>query len=188
MRTILLSCSVLLLALLAACSSCCGKCSTECPAQATVEAVAREHADCVRLTVHCTPAGASSPIACASTAAGKKGKPSDPEDLQAMQTGQPVVLEEPGALDVTVPILAKDGRFLAACGVTLKADGASREQLVAKATAIAKTVEGRLPACCSGGACGAKGGSCCGSEGAKEGSCCSGEAAGGGKEGSCCSK
>jgi hypothetical protein len=187
MRTILWSFPVLLLALLAACSSCCGKCSTECPAQATVEAVAREHPDCVRLTVHCTPPGASSPIACASTAADKKGKPSDPEDLQAMQTGQPVVLEEAGALDVTVPILAKDGKFLATCGVTLKTGGASREQLVAKATAIAKTVEGRLPACCSGGACGAKG-SCCGSDGAKEGSCCSGEASGGGKDDSCCSK
>lgn len=191
MRTLLMSCSVLLLALLAACSSCCGKCSTECPAQAAVDAVARQNPDCVRLTVHCTPAGAASPIACASTAADKKGKPSDPEDLQAMQTGQPVVLEEPGALDVTVPILAKDGKFAAACGVTLKTGGSSRDQLVAKAAAIAKTVEERLPACCSGGACAAKAGCCSGGGAdAKGGSCCGGDGAAGGKEkeGSCCSK
>lgn len=156
MRTLLSSTFLLVISLLGGCAAtCCGSCSST-DAQAVVEAVAQANPDCTRLTVHCTPAGAAGPIACASTAPAKKDKPSDPEDVKAMATGQTVVLEEGGALDVTVPICAKDGKYLAACGVTLKTAGMSRDQVVAKATSIAKEVEGKLGACCAEGACCAK--------------------------------
>src|SRR5688572_32797192 len=71
--------------------------------QAIVESVAKQHPDCTRLTVHCVPPTGGDTVAVASTLASKLGQPSDKEDLEAMKTGQPVVLEEPGALDVTVP-------------------------------------------------------------------------------------
>jgi hypothetical protein len=54
--------------------------------------------------------------------------------------------------------------FGSACGVTMKTDGMTREQAVAKATAIAKAIEIDLGNCC---------GTCSGSAGAAGGSCCS---------------
>ena len=64
--------------------------------QAVVEAVAKEHPDCVRLTVHATPPTGGEWRAIASTSAEKLGKPSDKEDLDARGTGRTVVLDEPG--------------------------------------------------------------------------------------------
>jgi hypothetical protein len=114
-------------------------------AQAVVESIARQHADCVRLTVHALRPSGSDYCAIASTKAEKLGKPSDPEDLQAMKTGETIVLDEPGALDVTVPILQEGGRWTAACGVTLRMHGGDeRTQLVAEATGIAREVEASL--------------------------------------------
>jgi len=156
MRKFLLSSALSLVTLLTSCTSTSRTGFDPAAAQAAVEAVAKEHPDCVRLTVHCAADGAAGSIACASTAPEKKGKPSDPEDQKAMASGQPVVLEEAGALDVTVPILAKDGKHMAACGVTLKSAGMSREQVIAKASSIAKAVEDKLGSCC-----GDAGGCCC---------------------------
>lgn len=121
--------------------------------QAVVDSVAKQHPDCTRLTVHCTKPSASGPTVCASTAAERVGRPSDPEDLKAMQSGDTVVLEEAGGLDVTVPILVKDGKYSAACGVTMKTDGMTRDQVIAKAKAIAKSVEAELASCCGDGGC-----------------------------------
>lgn len=152
MRYALLSLS-LVLAGLAGCKStaaCCDACST---AQTVVETVGAAHPDVTRLTVHCGKAEGGGMTACASTSAEKRGKPSDPEDIRAVQTGETVVLDEAGAVDVTVPLLAKDGKWAAACGVTLKASGMSREQTVAKAKEIAKAVEAKLGDCCAGGCC-----------------------------------
>jgi intracellular sulfur oxidation DsrE/DsrF family protein len=139
-------------------------------AQAVVEGVKKENAECVRLSVHCQPSNAKASINCASTAPEKVGKPSDAEDLKAMQTGEAVVLEEKDSLDVTVPILAKDGKHTAACGVTLKSSGATRDQLVEKAKAIAAKVEAGLRGTGGGSCCDSGGGSCCDSGG---GACCS---------------
>ena len=75
----------------------------------------------------------------ASTMKERRGKPSDPEDLQAMKSGQEVVLDESGAIDVTVPILKKSGKATAVAGVTLRAEeGADRGALVQKARGIAQ--------------------------------------------------
>lgn len=115
--------------------------------QAVVESVAKEHPDCVRLTVHSTPPTGGEWCVIASTSAEKLGKPSDKEDLDARGTGRTVVLDEPGAVDVTVPILLKDAKWGAVCGVTIKtAAGASREQIVNNANTIAKAVEASMKA------------------------------------------
>lgn len=107
--------------------------------QAVVESVAAQHPEVTRLTVHTVPPSGGACCAVASTVAAKLGKPSDPEDLKAMQTGETQVLAEGDAHDVTVPIQQKDGKYTAAAGVTLKA--ANKDEAVQKATAIAKAVE-----------------------------------------------
>jgi hypothetical protein len=113
-----------------------------CPdTQAIVDSMTTHHQDIVRLTVFATPPGGGACCAVASSLASKRGKPTDPEDLQAMSTGKTVILQEPGALDVTVPILPKDGRYTASAGVTLKAPaGTKQDALVARAESLAREV------------------------------------------------
>jgi hypothetical protein len=114
-------------------------------AQNIIDRLAKEQSDIVRLTLHTTPPDGGAMCAVASTASDKLGKPSDPEDVKAMQTGETVVLEEGGSLDVTVPIQQFEGRWTAAVGVTLRpAAGEVRWQTVARATEIAKAVEAGL--------------------------------------------
>lgn len=117
--------------------------TTDAAAQAAIEAVAKTNPDVVRLTVHMQQANGA--VAVASTAADKLGKPSDKEDVQAMQSGQTVVLDEKDAVDVTVPAMQKDGKWTAAIGVTLKAPaGADKEALKKKAAEIAGGIEKTL--------------------------------------------
>jgi hypothetical protein len=145
-----LAAAVALSALLfaAACASTgaakCADCST---AQSVVESVAKLHPDCLRLTVHCAMEGGAK--ACASTDAERVGTASEKEDLDAMRSGKTIVLDEAGAIDVTVPINAKDGKFMSTCGATMKVAGMSRDQAVAQATAIAKAVEAGLGGSCA---------------------------------------
>ena len=108
-------------------------------AQDIVDSVAAKHPELVRLTLHAVPEGKMECTQIASTMKKRRGKPSDPEDLEAMKTGREVVMSEADALDVTVPILRKNGKATAVAGVTLKmADGANRYGLVTKARAIAE--------------------------------------------------
>jgi hypothetical protein len=134
-------CSFLLATVVAGCTA---KVETSgnAAAQSAVEATAKMHPDVVRLTVHMVPAAGGASTAIASTAADKIGKPSDKEDLEAMASGKPVVMDEKDAVDVTVPVMQKDGKWTAAIGVTLKAAaGADKEALKKKATEIATAVE-----------------------------------------------
>ncbi len=66
------------------------------------------------------------------------GKPSDPEDLEAMKTKKATVLQEGGNLDITAPVLDTSGNAIAATGITLpfKKD-ATRESIIKKAELIA---------------------------------------------------
>jgi hypothetical protein len=83
----------------------------------------------------------------ASTMAARRGKPSDPEDVKAMKSSERVVLDEEGAIDVTVPILVKDGKPGAIAGVTLKmGSDADREALVTEADGVAKELEAAIQA------------------------------------------
>lgn len=147
MRSFSLSCLLFAAALAAGCASNSACACKDSDAEAVVTRVAKENPGVARLTVHCKQADGSV-IACASTAADKKGKPSDPEDVEAMAKGQPVVLDQASGLDVTVPILQKDGAYSAACGVTFADKGMAREAAVQQATAIAKAVEAGLGCCC----------------------------------------
>lgn len=114
--------------------------------QTVVDETAKKHPDIVRLTVHSAPDGKDA-YAVASTMPAKIGQPSDKEDVQAIQSGQTIVLDEPNALDVTVPALQKDGKYTTAIGVTLKATaGADKNALKAKATEIANSVASAIAA------------------------------------------
>ncbi|MHC4819734.1 MAG: hypothetical protein ACYTF8_16940 [Planctomycetota bacterium] len=108
-------------------------------AQDIVNGVAAKHPELVRLTLHAVPADKTECTQVASTMKKRRGKPSDPEDLKAMKTGQQVVLDEPGAVDVTVPILRVNAKPTAVAGVTLRMEeGANRAALVNKARTIAE--------------------------------------------------
>ncbi|MCC7012779.1 MAG: hypothetical protein IT454_09480 [Planctomycetes bacterium] len=146
-----------LIALLALCtspvvSSCCSMCCSSCESTATsaqelVEQVAARHSDVVRLTIHAVPAGGSEARAVASTVAEKRGKPSDPEDLKAMATAEPVVLQEGANVDVTLPLRGADGKPIGATGVTLaNPNGLGQAQLVERAQGIARELESAIQA------------------------------------------
>ena len=108
-------------------------------AQAIVETIVAKHSDLVRLTIHAVPAGETESRIIACNVEEKRGKPSDPEDLQAMKTLMTVVLREGDALDVTAPILDPGGKAIAATGITLSfSEGATENDLVEKAQAIAR--------------------------------------------------
>jgi hypothetical protein len=114
-------------------------------AQEIVDAVAARHADLARLTLHAVPKGEMQCTQLASTLPERRGTPSDPEDLQALRTGKEIVLDEPGAMDVTVPILVQDGAPTAVAGVTLRTDGgASRDVVVSRARRIAEELESEI--------------------------------------------
>lgn len=113
--------------------------------QDLVDETRQRHPGVARLTVHRAAAGSPQPMVVASTSADKLGKPSDPEDLQAIQTAQTVVLEEAGGLDVTVPVLIHGGKAGAAVGVTLSAaPNKARAEQVAEAQAIAREIEAAM--------------------------------------------
>jgi len=110
-------------------------------AQKLVAAVAQRYTEIVRLTLHAAPAGTTECRVIASTESSRIGRASDKEDLEALASGQPVVLEEPEALDVTVPILPKQGKPTAVVGVTLRHPaGRDREATIGRAQEIAKAV------------------------------------------------
>ena len=128
---------LLLVTMLGACASM--KKSPYPAAQDIVDGVAAKHPELARLTLHAVPEGKTECTQVASTVKGRRGKPSDPEDLKAMKTGQQIVLDESGAIDVTVPILRKSGKPTAVAGVTLSAEeGSDRGALVHQARVIAE--------------------------------------------------
>ena len=121
-------------------TGCAGGAAPSAGIQQIVDSVQAKHTDLVRLTVHAVPAGKTQACAVASTAADKRGKPSDPEDLEAMSSGKEVVLDQGGNVDVTVPLPGMDGKNVGAVGVTLKAGSKSRDQLIGDARNIAQSV------------------------------------------------
>ena len=98
--------------LFAGCSSMSGSTPQE-----IVASLAAANAGCTRLTLHCMQDGAAT--CCASTDQARVGKASDAEDVQAMNTGETIVKDENGGVDVTVPILMTDGKWTTVCGVTM---------------------------------------------------------------------
>jgi hypothetical protein len=113
-------------------------------AQQVVDDVARQYPNVVRLTLHAKPAGSDRLQAVGSTSAEKRGKPSDPEDVRALQSGQEVVLQEGQNLDVTLPMTDGSGKPAWVAGVTLRGDGRGRDELVADARTIARALDSAI--------------------------------------------
>ena len=126
--------------LLAACSSGPSPMAFD-EAQGMVDEVATRHSDLVRLTIHAVPTGQKRSRVIASNVASKLDQWSDPEDLEAMQTGEPVTLMEGDDLDYTVPVM-QNGKAVAAVGVTVK--GSDKEAMLASAQCIARELIGQI--------------------------------------------
>lgn len=104
-------------------------------AQSIVEKVASKHTDLVRLTIQAVPHDGSRSRVIASTSKAKLDDWSDPEDLQAMQTKEPVTRMEGHDLDYTAPVIDTSGKAIAAVGVTVK--GPNEAAMLASAKGIA---------------------------------------------------
>lgn len=104
-------------------------------AQRIVDNIASRHSDLVRLTIHAVPQHTSKSRVVASNVAAKLDDWSDPEDLRAMETKQPVTLNEGQFLDYTAPVVDASGHAIAAVGVTVK--GANEAAKLATAKSIA---------------------------------------------------
>ena len=121
MQRLLIATSLVLTALLPSCAN--GPAMTEFPAaQSLVDSVAAAHDDVVRLTIHAVPAGGEKAQVIASTSAEKRGSWSDPEDIQAMDSGEAVELMEGDDLDLSVPVMDASGTAMAVVGVTVSGD------------------------------------------------------------------
>lgn len=114
-------------------------------AQKLVEALAKKHPELVRIGLHVTPPGSAENIIVASNIAAKIGQKSDPEDLQAMKTGRPVVLKEGTNFDVTLPLHDASGKVIGAIGLTLKpSDGEKEAGAKRRALGIAGELEKQI--------------------------------------------
>lgn len=111
-------------------------------AQETLDQVAAKHADLVRLTLHAVPRDSDRSRIIASNLPAKLGAWSDPEDLTAMETQQPVVLREGDHLDYTAPVVDSSGKAIAAVGVTVK--GATEAEMLASAKTIASELSAAI--------------------------------------------
>ena len=108
-------------------------------AQSIVESLAAKHSPVVRLTIHAVPTGERTSRIIASNVKEKIGKPSAHEDMEVMRTGRIVILKEGDNLDVTAPVPDKNGKPIAAAGITLRiAAGETEAEQIEKAKAIAK--------------------------------------------------
>lgn len=111
-------------------------------AQRIVEQLASRHADVVRLTIHAVPRGESRSRIIASNVAAKIGAWSDPEDTQAMETKQPVILEEGQRIDYTAPVLDASGTAIAAIGVLV--DGTDPGAMLSSASQVARELSAAI--------------------------------------------
>lgn len=89
-------------------------------AQKLVDDLVASHPELVRIGLHVTPPNDSQNLIIASNVLAKIGRRSDPEDLEAMRSGQPVLLKEGENLDVTLPLHDAGGKLIGAVGLTLK--------------------------------------------------------------------
>lgn len=113
--------------------------------QKLVDELAKKHPELVRIGLHVTPPGSAENIIVASNVAAKIGQKSDPEDLQAMKSGRPVVLKEGTNFDVTLPLHDATGKVIGAIGLTLKpSDGEKEAGAKRRAQAIAGELEKQI--------------------------------------------
>src|SRR5262245_27560483 len=130
------------LVLLQLATACAGtQAATDRKLQQMVFDLQRTNPGIIRLSVHRYDPDLGGVIV-ASTVTAKVGLPSHSEALRAMATLQPVVIELGSDLDVTVPILVRDGRAQACVGIVMTTGPRMpRETLIANARAVAKQIE-----------------------------------------------
>ena len=115
-------------------------------AQKLVDDLVAKRPDIVRVGMHLTPPNGPDNIIVASNVAAKVGQKSDPEDLQAMRTGRPVVLREDGNVDITVPLHDSSGKLIGAIGLTIRPGPGEQESSVTRrASGIARELEMQIP-------------------------------------------
>ncbi len=114
-------------------------------AQKLVDDLAAKHPDLVRIGLHLTPPNSSDNIIAACNIAARIGQKSDPEDLQAMRTGKPVVLREEGNFDVTLPLHTASGKVIGAIGLTFEPRSNEKESsAVVRARTMARELENQI--------------------------------------------
>jgi len=134
-----------ILALLQLATACAGtQAATDRRLQQLVFDLQRTNPGIIRLSVHRYDPDLGGVIV-ASTVTAKIGLPSHSEDLRAMATLQPVVIELGSDLDVTVPILIRDGRAQACVGIVMTTGPRiQRATLIENARAIAQEIENAM--------------------------------------------
>ena len=114
-------------------------------AQRLVERLAAKHPDLVRIGMHVTPPTKPDNIIIACNQLERVGRKSDPEDLEAIKTGQPVVLKEGENFDVTLPLHDASGKTIGAIGLTFKPRPREQDADIAlRARAIVREIEKQI--------------------------------------------
>jgi hypothetical protein len=114
-------------------------------AQQLVDGLAAKHPELVRIGMHVTPPNKPDNIIVACNQSERIGRKSDPEDLEAMKTGQPVVLKEGENFDVTLPLHDASGKTIGAIGLTFKPRASEHDADAARrARAIAREIEKQI--------------------------------------------
>jgi hypothetical protein len=115
-------------------------------AQKLVDDLVAKRPGIVRVGMHLTPPNGPDNIIVASNVAAKVGQKSDPEDLQAMRTGRPVVLREDGNFDITLPLHDSSGKLIGAIGLTIRPGPGEQESSVTRrASGIARELGMQIP-------------------------------------------
>lgn len=114
-------------------------------AQRLVDKLAADHPDLLRVALHITPPKQSDNVIIACNLPERIGRKSDPEDLKAMRTGQPILLREGENFDVTLPLHDAAGRTIGAIGLTFKPrPGEQDPTATRRARAIAGQIEKQI--------------------------------------------
>jgi len=115
-------------------------------AQELVDGLVARHPELVRVGLHLTPPNSGQNVVVASNLREKVGQKSDPEDLQAMHSGQPVVSKEGENVDVTLPLHDATGKTIGAVGLTFKPrPGEQKADAIRHARDMAREVEKQIP-------------------------------------------
>jgi hypothetical protein len=114
-------------------------------AQRLVEELAARHPELVRIGMHVTPPGKPDNVIIACNMPERIGQKSDPEDLKAITTGEPVALKEDNKFDVTLPLHDAAGKIIGAIGLTFSPRAGERQMdAVRRSRAMAREVEKRI--------------------------------------------
>jgi hypothetical protein len=96
--------------------------------------------------MHVTPPGKSDNVIVACNLPERIGQKSDPEDLQAMKTGEPVVLKEGKNFDITLPLHDSAGNTIGAIGLTFPPRaGEQKKDAARRARGMAREIEEQIP-------------------------------------------